>query len=89
MLTLLEFISTFRYLANNSLESLRELQKLKQLSNLIILDLVGNIASVNTDPAEYRPYCIFHLPQLKVLDGSGITSAEYVVHAFRKNRLML
>ena len=25
----------------------------------------------------YRPYVIFHLPQLKVLDGSGITSAEY------------
>jgi Leucine-rich repeat (LRR) protein len=66
------------YLANNAVASLREVQKLKQLSGLIILDLVGNAAVADCVPADdYRPYCIFHLPQLKVLDGCGITSAEY------------
>jgi len=65
------------YVANNAIDSLRELQKLKQLSKLIILDLVGNPAVVNSAADQYRPYSIFHLPQLKVLDGQGITSAEY------------
>ena len=41
------------YVANNAIDSLRELQKLKQLSKLIILDLVGNAASSNSDPEEY------------------------------------
>ena len=64
------------YIGNNRLSSLKEVQQLKGLAKLIILDLSGNALC---DAAEYRSYTVFHLRRLKVLDGAGIESAEQAV----------
>ena len=42
------------------------------LSNLVILDLFGNPVATETD--NYRLFIIYHLKNLKALDGSAIVS---------------
>lgn len=44
---------------------------IKELANLIILDLSGNpVEKVEN----YRNYVLFHLPELKALDGAAVVS---------------
>ena len=61
------------YIGNNRLSVLKEVQQLKELPKLIILDLSGNPLC---DGADYRNYTIYQLRKLKVLDGVGIESGE-------------
>ena len=61
------------YIGNNRLSVLKEVQQLKPLPKLIILDLSGNPLC---DGADYRNYTIYQLRKLKVLDGVGIESGE-------------
>jgi len=61
------------YIGNNTISDFREIQILKQLPKLIILDISGNKAC--EDP-HYRLYIIFHLKKLKVLDGLSIEQVE-------------
>mmetsp|Transcript_24462 Transcript_24462/g.61912 ORF Transcript_24462/g.61912 Transcript_24462/m.61912 type:complete len:537 (-) Transcript_24462:1523-3133(-) len=61
------------YIGNNKIAQRKEVQQLKEMPKLIILDLLGN--PLCEDP-EYRHYSIYHLKHLKVLDGKGIDGAE-------------
>ena len=68
------------YIGNNNIAELREVQQLKSLPKLIIMDLLGNPLCGQED---YRYYIIFHLRRIKVLDGAGIEATEQAV---AKNR---
>ncbi|XRB06100.1 U2 small nuclear ribonucleoprotein A [Pycnococcus provasolii] len=61
------------YVGNNRINACRELQTLKKLPRLIILDLMGNPLCSDE---KYRLYAVFHLARLKVLDGVSIETAE-------------
>ncbi|TPX32417.1 hypothetical protein SmJEL517_g04464 [Synchytrium microbalum] len=61
------------YVANNDVEDLHNVFPLKELPRLIVLDLAGNAAALQSG---YRLFSIFHLPRLKILDGSTITPVE-------------
>ncbi|KAF3831107.1 hypothetical protein GH733_002345, partial [Mirounga leonina] len=60
-------------LENNRITSLSGLQK-AGLCNLVILDMYGNIIVWNQE--NYRLFVIFHLPELKALDGISIEPPE-------------
>ncbi len=62
-----------RYIGNNRITELREIQLLKNFSKLIILDLLGNPLC---DDYDYRGYTVYHLKKLKVLDGTTVESSE-------------
>ncbi|KAJ6658013.1 hypothetical protein lerEdw1_001672 [Lerista edwardsae] len=62
------------YISNNYVSSNQEIYQLKGLSNLIILDLYGNLIVWKQD--NYRLFVIFHIPSLKALDGSAVEAAE-------------
>ena len=62
------------YVGDNAVTETREIFHLKTLPKLIILDLTGN--PVCASP-EYRPYVLFTLRRVKVLDGVGVDAAEY------------
>ncbi|XP_022332451.2 leucine-rich repeat-containing protein 9-like isoform X3 [Crassostrea virginica] len=62
------------YVGNNVIGSVREIFYLKMLSNLVILDLFGNPVATETD--NYRLFIIYHLKNLKALDGSAIEAME-------------
>lgn len=57
------------YLGNNNISNNKEINNLKHLQKLIILDLSGN--PVARDP-NYRVYTLFIITKLKVLDGISI-----------------
>jgi len=61
------------YLSNNLIEELRAILLLKNLPKLVVLDLSGNELCNSPD---YRRYTIFHLRQLKVLDGIAVSQQE-------------
>lgn len=61
------------YIGNNVIEELKEIQNLKSLPKLIILDISGNILCNET---HFRIYTIFHIRNLKVLDGISIEAHE-------------
>jgi len=61
------------YLCGNLLEELRSVLLLRSLPLLAALDLSGNELCSAQD---YRLYVIFHLKQLRVLDGITISPAE-------------
>ena len=62
------------YVGENAVAETREVFHLKQLSKLVILDLAGNpVCSAN----EYRPYVLFTLRRVKVLDAVGVDAAEH------------
>ena len=63
------------YIANNQLRSLKEIQILKEQPKLIILDVSGN--PMCSDPG-FRPFALFHLRKLKVLDGGNVDPSEQV-----------
>jgi len=63
------------YAGNNRLQEMREVQRLRELPKLIILDLSGNPCSTAA-PEDYRLYVIFNVRKLKVLDGAPIEAAE-------------
>ncbi|XP_078516483.1 leucine-rich repeat-containing protein 9 [Lissotriton helveticus] len=62
------------YISNNRISSNQEIYHLKNLNNLVILDLHGNLISKIQD--HYRLFVIFHLPALKALDGVTVDTAE-------------
>ena len=57
------------YIGNNRLVQIKEVQHLKELPKLIILDLSGNALCEADD---YRSYTVYQLRKLKVLDRMGI-----------------
>jgi hypothetical protein len=61
------------YLGNNNITNSKEINNLKNLYKLIILDLSGNPFSRD---ANYRVYTLFILKKLKVLDGISIEAQE-------------
>ncbi|XP_021359488.1 leucine-rich repeat-containing protein 9-like isoform X4 [Mizuhopecten yessoensis] len=62
------------YVGNNLIYSVREVFYLKVLSNLVILDLFGNPVATEID--NYRLFVIYHLKNLKALDGVAIEATE-------------
>ncbi|KAF4089841.1 hypothetical protein AMELA_G00042860 [Ameiurus melas] len=62
------------YVGKNNISTSRDIYHLKTLSNLIILDLYGNPLTRTLD--NYRANIIFHLPSLKVLDGTAVDLSE-------------
>lgn len=77
-LTSIKFVSKLPsliefYCSMNKIKSLREVFHLKHLSGLIILDMCSNPMSL--DP-KYRLFVIYHLKNLKSLDGSLIETSE-------------
>ncbi|XP_019725755.1 leucine-rich repeat-containing protein 9 [Hippocampus comes] len=62
------------YAGNNHISVSRDIYYLKVLENLIILDLYGNPLAENLK--NYRIYVVFHLPNLKALDGCAVDAAE-------------
>nr|XP_021524464.1 leucine-rich repeat-containing protein 9 [Aotus nancymaae] len=67
--TLVELYISSNYIAVN-----QEMYNLKGLCNLVILDMCGNIIVWNQE--NYRLFVIFHLPELKALDGISIEQPE-------------
>ncbi|ETO64604.1 hypothetical protein F444_17898 [Phytophthora nicotianae P1976] len=61
------------YLANNQIENLKEIQHLKSLPKLTILDLSGNEI---TRLSDYRLYTVFYLRRVKVLDGVSVSTQD-------------
>ncbi|KAK7487003.1 hypothetical protein BaRGS_00021673, partial [Batillaria attramentaria] len=62
------------YIGNNLITNIREIFILKQLPNLVILDMYGN--PVTTEVDNYRLFVVYHLKALKALDGSAIEAQE-------------
>ncbi|XP_062037538.1 leucine-rich repeat-containing protein 9 [Lepus europaeus] len=69
MFTLIEL-----YISNNYIALNQEIYNLKGLYNLVILDIYGNIIVWNQE--NYRLFVVFHLPELKALDGISIDQLE-------------
>ncbi|KAF4031863.1 Leucine-rich repeat domain-containing protein [Phytophthora infestans] len=61
------------YLANNRIENLKEIQHLKSLPKLTILDVSGNEIMRLPD---YRLYSVFYLRRVKVLDGLSVSTQD-------------
>jgi Leucine-rich repeat (LRR) protein len=61
------------YLGNNNVANSKEINNLKHLQKLIILDLSGNPFSRDEN---YRVYTLFVIKKLKVLDGISIEVQE-------------
>uniref|UniRef100_H3BH59 Leucine rich repeat containing 9 n=1 Tax=Latimeria chalumnae TaxID=7897 RepID=H3BH59_LATCH len=62
------------YIGNNQASSNRDIHYLKNLRNLVLLDLYGNPLVEKQD--NYRLFVIFHLPSLKALDGIAVELSE-------------
>ncbi|XP_029808042.1 leucine-rich repeat-containing protein 9 [Suricata suricatta] len=62
------------YISNNYIALNQEIYNLKGLCNLVILNIYGNIIVWNQE--NYRLFVIFHLPELKALDGIAIEPPE-------------
>ena len=60
---------------NNFVNDIHTLYLLKELSNLLILDLAGNEVSQRES---YRLFTIYNLSKLKILDGAQVTHKETV-----------
>eukprot|EP01062_Namystynia_karyoxenos_P058429 TRINITY_DN4997_c0_g3_i1.p1 TRINITY_DN4997_c0_g3~~TRINITY_DN4997_c0_g3_i1.p1 ORF type:complete len:1660 (+),score=672.78 TRINITY_DN4997_c0_g3_i1:84-4982(+) len=61
------------YIGNNKIDSIKEINHLRCVHKLIILDLSGNPLC---NDADYRLFSIFSLKKLKVLDGVPIDAGE-------------
>ncbi|RLN72722.1 hypothetical protein BBJ28_00008178 [Nothophytophthora sp. Chile5] len=61
------------YLGNNQIENLKEIQHLKALPKLTILDLSGNEI---TRLADYRLYVVYYLRRVKVLDCVSVSAQD-------------
>ncbi|KAK1932454.1 Leucine-rich repeat-containing protein 9 [Phytophthora citrophthora] len=61
------------YLGNNQIDNLKEIQHLKSLPKLTILDLSGNEI---TRLPDYRIYSVYYLRRVKVLDGVSVSAQD-------------
>ncbi|KAL3667330.1 hypothetical protein V7S43_007558 [Phytophthora oleae] len=61
------------YLGNNQIDNLKEIQHLKSLPKLTILDLSGNEI---TRLPDYRLYSVYYLRRVKVLDGVSVSTQD-------------
>lgn len=61
------------YLSNNRVDGLKEIQHLKSLPKLTILDLSGNEI---TRVVDYRLYAVYYLRRVKVLDEISISPQD-------------
>ena len=61
------------YLCNNMVAQIKEVLQLKALSKLTIIDMSGN--ALCEDP-KYRMYSVYHLRNVKVMDGLVVRRAE-------------
>jgi Leucine-rich repeat (LRR) protein len=61
------------YLGNNQIENLKEIQHLKALPKLTILDLSRNAI---TRVPDYRLYSVYYLRRVKVLDGVSVSTQD-------------
>uniref|UniRef100_K3X2D6 Protein phosphatase 1 regulatory subunit 7 n=1 Tax=Globisporangium ultimum (strain ATCC 200006 / CBS 805.95 / DAOM BR144) TaxID=431595 RepID=K3X2D6_GLOUD len=61
------------YIGHNRIEILKEIQHLKPLPKLTILDLSGNDI---TSMPDYRLYAVYYLRRVKVLDGVSISPQD-------------
>eukprot|EP00644_Phytophthora_capsici_P004087 jgi/Phyca11/131523/e_gw1.107.73.1 len=61
------------YLGNNQIDNLKEIQHLKSLPKLTILDLSGNEI---TRLPDYRIYSVYYLRRVKVLDGVSVSTQD-------------
>ena len=76
------------YASNNLIATEKDINLLRDVEKLIILDLSGNPCSSGGGGGSssssfapnnaYRPYVIFHLRRLRVLDGVPIDAAEVI-----------
>ncbi|XP_030574901.1 leucine-rich repeat-containing protein 9 isoform X2 [Archocentrus centrarchus] len=62
------------YIGSNQISTSRDIYYLKGLTNLIILDLYGNLLVEKLE--NYRIHVVFHLPFLKALDGIAVEVSE-------------
>lgn len=60
-------------LINNNISAFSELAKLRQFGNLETLFLIGNPIS---EQHHYRPFLVWLLPKLRVLDGEKVKAAD-------------
>lgn len=61
------------YVGENLVEDLKEIRYLSNLKHLLVMDLWGNPLCRDK---EFRLFCIFHIKELKVLDGYPIQPKE-------------
>jgi Leucine-rich repeat (LRR) protein len=73
----LETIQTLKFL-NMSLNNIRKVNQLKYIENLPLITEVDFCVNPVQSCKYYRLQCLFHMPQLRMLDGVEITSEEKV-----------
>lgn len=61
------------YVGENLVDDLKEIRHLSNLKKLLVMDLWGNPLCKDK---EFRLFCIFHIKDLKVLDGYPIQAKE-------------
>lgn len=61
------------YVGENLVDDLKEIRHLSNLKHLLVMDLWGNPLCRDK---EFRLFCIFHIKELKVLDGYPIQPKE-------------
>ncbi|XP_053561219.1 leucine-rich repeat-containing protein 9 [Bombina bombina] len=63
------------YLSSNKISNSQEIYYLKHLSNLVIMDLHGNLIAAKHE--HYRLFVIFHLSSVRALDGTAVEPVEF------------
>jgi Leucine-rich repeat (LRR) protein len=78
-ITSLEYLSPLvqlleLYIGENQITDIKEIRFLSNLEKLIVVDLWGNPICKDFD---YRLFVIYHIKDVKVLDGISISQSEY------------
>ncbi|XP_034243062.1 leucine-rich repeat-containing protein 9-like [Thrips palmi] len=63
------------YLANNHIGALQDLQPLRKLQRLCVLDLTGNAVS---EDANFKKFVVFHLRSLECVNGQEVVDGDLV-----------
>jgi hypothetical protein len=73
----LEKIESLKFL-NMSLNNIQKISQLKYIENLPLLTEIDFCVNPLQSQKYYKLQCLFHIPQLRMLDGQEITSEEKV-----------